>query len=62
MEGILNGASDREGQISSFKDQLRERDLQIEAMLNKMDLMKKTNDELNFKFLDAQQLLEQMKT
>jgi hypothetical protein len=53
MEGAVNGISNRDGQFNSLKDQLNERDLQIEAMLNKMDLMKKTNDELNFKFLDA---------
>lgn len=41
---------------------MQERDLQIEAMLAKMDLMKKQNDELNFKYLDAQQLLEQMRS
>lgn len=62
IEELLNGANGRDGVNVALKEQVQERDLQIEAMLAKMDLMKKQNDELNFKFLDAQQLLEQMKS
>ena len=41
-------------------DIIREKNLHIEAMLTKMDLMKKSLDEVNWKYMDAQGLLEQM--
>lgn len=45
-----------------LRDQLKEKDLTIEAMLTKMDLFKRSIDELNFKYLESQKLLDQMKS
>lgn len=36
--------------------------MHIEALLLKMELFKKNLDEINFKYLESQQLLQQMKT
>jgi len=42
----------------ALKDQIKTRDLQIEAMFAKMDLMKKNIDDLNFKYMESQKLLD----
>ena len=62
IDKMMNGTQDKEGQLEVFKDQIKEKDLVIEAMLTKMDLFKKNIDELNFKYLDSQKLLDQMKS
>ena len=41
------------GQNSVKDDIIREKNLHIEAMLTKMDLMKKSLDETNIKYMDA---------
>jgi hypothetical protein len=58
----MNGAQNQDGFNSVLKDQIKARDLQIEAMFSKMDLMKKNIDDLNFKYIEAQKLLDQMKS
>lgn len=39
---------------------MKEKNLQIEAMITKMDLMKKSLDDISIKYLDQQKLLEDM--
>ena len=43
-----------------MKEAIKERDLQIEAMIVKMDLMKRGLDEITLRHFDSQKLLEQM--
>ena len=51
---------DKSGQNNVKDDIIREKNLHIEAMLTKMDLMKKSLDEANLKYMDAQSVLDQM--
>ena len=44
---------DKSGQTNAKDDIIREKNLHIEAMLTKMDLMKKSLDEANLKYMDA---------
>ena len=60
IDKILNGTQDKEGQVTSLRVLLKEKDLQIEAMFTKMEDMKQSHDQLNLRHLDATRLLEQM--
>ena len=44
----------------TLKEIVKEKNLQIEAMMTKMDLMKGSLDDISIKYLDQQKLLEQM--
>lgn len=50
----------KENHNSVKDDVIREKNLHIEAMLTKMDLMKKSLDEVNLKYMDAQAILEEL--
>ena len=43
---------------ATLKEQLKERDLQIEAMMVKLDMFKKNIEEMNFKYSESQKLLD----
>ena len=62
IDKLMNNTQNRDGQLDKLKDQIKEKDLHIESMLVKMDLFKKNIDDLNFKYLEASKLLEQMKS
>ena len=57
---LLQAMQDKNGQSGAKDDIIREKNLHIEAMLTKMDLMKKSLDEANLKYMDAQSVLDQM--
>ena len=44
----------------TLREILKDKNLQIEAMMTKMDLMKQSLDDISIKYLDQQKLLEQM--
>ena len=56
MEGIQG----KDGQNDLLKGFIKEKDLQIESLIAKMDEMKRKIDELTLKELDSRALLEQM--
>ena len=62
IDKVMSTQQNQDGINAVLKDQVRTKELQIEAMFSKMDLMKKNIDELNFKYMEAQKLLDQMKS
>jgi hypothetical protein len=62
IDRVLNSAQNGDGAIETLRETVKEKDLCIEAMCTKMDMFKRNIDDLNFKFLDSQQLLDQMKS
>lgn len=57
---VLDGAQSKDGQNGLLRGFIKEKDLQIEALIAKMDEMKRKIDELTLKELDSKALLEQM--
>lgn len=57
---MLNGNQNQEGHNLTLREIVKEKNLQIEAMMTKMDLMKQSLDDISIKYLDQQKLLEQM--
>jgi len=49
----MNGMQNKEGLTSVKDDMIKEKNLQIEAMLVKMDLLKRSYDESNMKLVEA---------
>ena len=49
----MNGMQSKEGLTGVKDDMIKEKNLQIEAMLVKMDLLKRSYDETNMKLVDA---------
>lgn len=62
IDRMANDNQGRDGHISVLNDKVREKEMQIEAMLDKMDQMKKSLDTISFKHLEGQKLLDQMKS
>ena len=59
----INGAvNSKDNSNATLKEQLKERDLQIEAMMVKLDMFKKNIEEMNFKYSESQKLLDQMRS
>ena len=56
----MNSANSQDGVVTALKNQLNDKNLQIEAMYVKMDLLKKGLDDLNIKYLDSQEQLGQL--
>lgn len=56
----MNSATSQDGIVTALKNQLTDKNLQIEAMYVKMDLLKKGLDDLNIKYLDSQEQLGQL--
>jgi hypothetical protein len=55
----INGAvNSKDNSNATLKEQLKERDLQIEAMMVKLDMFKKNIEEMNFKYSESQKLLD----
>lgn len=52
IDGLLNGNQNQEGLSLSLKEVIKEKNLQIEAMMTKMDLMKGSLDDISIKYLD----------
>lgn len=57
---VMNSANSQDGVVTALKNQLNDKNLQIEAMYVKMDLLKKGLDDLNIKYLDSQEQLGQL--
>ena len=57
---VMNSATSQDGAVTALKNQVNEKNLQIEAMYVKMDLLKKGLDDLNIKYLDSQEQLGQL--
>ena len=57
MDKLLGGAQIQEGHNNVLKDIINQKDLQIEAMLHKMDLMKQSLDDVSLKYLDTSKQL-----
>jgi len=57
MDKLLGGAQNQEGHNNVLKDIINQKDLQIEAMLHKMDLMKQSLDDVSLKYLDTSKQL-----
>ena len=53
----MGGAQNQEGHNNVLKDIINQKDLQIEAMLHKMDLMKQSLDDVSLKYLDTSKQL-----
>ena len=50
----INGAvNSKDNSNTTLKEQLKERDLQIEAMMVKLDMFKKNIEEMNFKYSES---------
>jgi len=62
IDGQQTGAQTKDNEVGRLQSALREKELTIEAMLVKMDLFKKNIDEQNFKYLESQRLLDQMRS
>lgn len=62
IDKVKTEKQDKNSAVETLYETIQEKDLQIEAMLLKMDMFKKNMDEVNFKYLEAQQLLDQMKS
>ena len=60
VDKLLNGNQNQEGHNVTLREILKDKNLQIEAMMTKMDLMKQSLDDISIKYLDQQKLLEQM--
>ena len=59
----VNGAvNSKDGSNLQLKEQLKEKDLQIEALIVKMDMFKKNIEEMNFKYSEQAKLLDQMRS
>ena len=53
IEKGFNNTQDQDGKFTVLKAQFEDKNLQIEGMIVKMDLMKKALDEVNYKYLEA---------
>ena len=53
IEKSLNNNQDQDGRFTVLKSQFEDKNLMIEGMIVKMDLMKKALDEVNYKYLEA---------
>lgn len=53
LEKSLGATQDQGGKYEILKAQFEDKNLQIESMIVKMDLMKKALDEVNYKHLEA---------
>ena len=49
---IMSGATTKDDQVNLLKQYLKEKDITIEALIAKMDEMKKTIDEVTIRELD----------
>lgn len=57
---IFDGVQNKDGQNTLLRGFIKEKDHQIEALITKMDEMKRKIDELTLKEIDSRALLEQM--
>ena len=53
IEKSLNNTQDQDGKFTVLKSQFEDKNLMIEGMIVKMDLMKKALDDVNYKYLEA---------
>lgn len=53
LEKSLGNTIENDGKYNVLKSQFEDKNLQIESMIVKMDLMKKALDEVNWKYLEA---------
>ena len=54
----MSGANDKDGQTATLRQVIQEKDHQIEALLAKMDEMKKSLDHVSLQHFDAKKLIE----
>ena len=55
---IMGGATTKDDQVNLLKQYLKEKDITIEALIGKMDEMKKIIDELTIRELDQLRIIE----
>ena len=56
----MSASQDRDGKASALKDVIAAKDFQIEALLAKMDEMKRSLDEVKLQHFDAKKVIDQM--
>ncbi len=53
LEKSLGNTLENDGKYNVLSSQFEDKNLQIESMIVKMDLMKKALDEVNYKYMNA---------